>query len=141
LAKPTVDKNLQKSRMKSLDEIIAESNVMPWTDADFERAAEIGRGLFDGFAERVRKWRDEYGYWRPTDVDNELSFDEQGPTTMNIIAPVWKLRGLCPVCEQGNCLAFVSCTRCGHLLIVCEEEGSVFGDPRALEPHHGLSSS
>jgi hypothetical protein len=60
---------------------------------------------------------------------------------MNIIAPVWKLRGLCPVCEQGDCLAFVSCTRCGHLLIVCEEEGSVFGDPRALEPHHGLSPS
>jgi excisionase family DNA binding protein len=59
--KPVAGKNLRKSRMKSLDEIIAESNVTPWTDADFERAAEIGRGLFDGFAERVRKWRDEYG--------------------------------------------------------------------------------
>ena len=44
---------------KSLDEIIAESNVTPWTDADFERAAEIGEGLFDGFAEQVRKWRDQ----------------------------------------------------------------------------------
>lgn len=49
----------RKPRPKSLDEIIAESNVMPWTDADFERAAEIGRGLFDGFAEQVRKWRDQ----------------------------------------------------------------------------------
>lgn len=58
---------------------------------------------------------------------------------MNIIAPVWKLRRLCPVCEQGSCLAFVSCTRCSHLLLVCEEEGSVFGDPRALECHQSLS--
>jgi excisionase family DNA binding protein len=48
-----------KPRAKPLDEIIAESNVTPWTDADFERAAEIGRGLFDGFAEQVRKWRDQ----------------------------------------------------------------------------------
>lgn len=59
-AKPAVAKKRRKHRMKSLDEIIAESNVTPWTDADFGRAAEIGRGLFDGFAERVRKWRDEY---------------------------------------------------------------------------------
>jgi excisionase family DNA binding protein len=50
---------LRKPRPKSLDEIIAESNVTPWTDADFERAAEIGKGLFDGFAEQVRKWRDQ----------------------------------------------------------------------------------
>ena len=49
----------RKPRPKSLDEIIAESNVTPWTDADFERAAEIGRGLFEGFAEQVRKWRDQ----------------------------------------------------------------------------------
>jgi excisionase family DNA binding protein len=60
-ARPDVVKKRRKPQMKSLDEIIAESNVTPWTEADFERAAEIGRGLFDGFAERVRKWRDEYG--------------------------------------------------------------------------------
>lgn len=53
---------------------------------------------------------------------------------MNIIPPIWKLRALCPVCEQGRCLVFVSCPRCSHLLLVCEEEGSVFGDPRTLEP-------
>jgi len=57
---------------------------------------------------------------------------------MNITAPIWKLRKPCPVCEQGDCLAFVSCQQCGHLLIVCEEEGSVFGDPRALEPQQGF---
>jgi len=44
---------------KSLDELIAESNITPWMDTDFERAAEIGRRLFDGLAEQVRRWRDQ----------------------------------------------------------------------------------
>lgn len=58
-AKQVAGKKLRKPHPKSLNEIIAESNVTPWTDADFERAAEIGKGLFDGFAEQVRKWRDQ----------------------------------------------------------------------------------
>ncbi|MGH9855618.1 MAG: helix-turn-helix domain-containing protein [Blastocatellia bacterium] len=58
-AKPVSRNKLRKPHPKSLDEIIAESNVTPWTDADFERAAEIGGGLFDGFAEQVRRWRDQ----------------------------------------------------------------------------------
>ncbi len=58
-AKLVAGNKLRKPRPKSLDEIIAESNVTPWTDADFERAVEIGKGLFDGFAEQVRKWRDQ----------------------------------------------------------------------------------
>jgi len=58
-ARLVVENKHRKPRPKSLDEIIAESNITPWTDADFERAAEIGRGLFDGFAEQVRKWRDQ----------------------------------------------------------------------------------
>jgi|SRR5262245_41987112 len=57
--KVVAGKKLHKPLPKSLDEIIAESNVTPWTDADFERAAEIGEGLFEGFADRVRKWRDQ----------------------------------------------------------------------------------
>ncbi|MCI0663108.1 MAG: excisionase family DNA-binding protein [Acidobacteria bacterium] len=58
-ATPVADNKPSKPHLKSLDEIIAESNVAPWTDADFERAAEIGESLFDGFAEQVRKWRDQ----------------------------------------------------------------------------------
>ncbi len=62
-AKPVGGNKLRKPHLKSLakslDEIIAESNITPWTDADFELAAEIGRGLFDDFAEQVRKWRDQ----------------------------------------------------------------------------------
>src|SRR5262245_20320931 len=59
LARPARGNKPHKPHSKSLDEIIAESNVTPWTDADFERAAEIGGGLFEGFAEQVRKWRDQ----------------------------------------------------------------------------------
>ena len=58
-AKIAVSKKRWKPYLKPLDEIIAESGVKPWTDADFERAAAIGAGLFNGFAEQVRKWRDE----------------------------------------------------------------------------------
>jgi excisionase family DNA binding protein len=58
-AKQIVGNKFRKARSKSLDELIAESNITPWTDADFKRAAEIGRGLFDNLAERVRKWRDQ----------------------------------------------------------------------------------
>lgn len=58
-AKPVAGNKLRKPYLKSLDEIIAESNLTPWTEADFDRAARIGRGLFGGFAEQVRKWRDE----------------------------------------------------------------------------------
>jgi excisionase family DNA binding protein len=54
-----VGRKLRKPRSMSLDEIIAESNITPWTDTDFERAAEIGGGLFDGFADQVRRWRDQ----------------------------------------------------------------------------------
>ncbi|HKQ76153.1 MAG TPA: helix-turn-helix domain-containing protein [Blastocatellia bacterium] len=58
-AKLIAGNKLRKPRPKSLDEIIAESNVTPWTDADFDRASEIGEGLFEGFAEQVRRWRDQ----------------------------------------------------------------------------------
>jgi hypothetical protein len=46
--------------------------------------------------------------------------------------PVWTMTRLCPVCEQGSCLAFVACPSCGRIIIRCEEEGSVFLDPRNL---------
>jgi len=58
-SRPVAEDRRRKPHLKSLDEIIAESNITPWTDADFARAAEIGGSLFDGFAEQVRKWRDQ----------------------------------------------------------------------------------
>jgi hypothetical protein len=58
-AKRVVGGRFRKARSKSLDELIAESNITPWTDADFKRAADIGRGLFESLAEQVRKWRDQ----------------------------------------------------------------------------------
>jgi hypothetical protein len=58
-ARRVVESKFRKPRSKSLDELIAESNITPWTDTDFERAAEIGGGLFKGLAEQVRRWRDQ----------------------------------------------------------------------------------
>lgn len=47
--------------------------------------------------------------------------------------PVWTMTRLCPVCEQGSCLAFRACPSCGQLVVRCEEEGTVFLEPRNLE--------
>jgi len=58
-AKQIVGSKFRKACSRSLDELIAESNITPWTDSDFERAAEIGQGLFENLAEQVRKWRDQ----------------------------------------------------------------------------------
>ena len=52
---------------------------------------------------------------------------------MKVREPIWTMTRLCPVCEQGSCLAFVACPSCGQIAVQCEEEGSVFLDPRNLE--------
>ena len=49
---------------------------------------------------------------------------------MQFREPVWTMKRLCPVCEQASCLVFVACPECGRLAIQCDEEGSVFLDPR-----------
>src|SRR5262245_7421718 len=51
---------------------------------------------------------------------------------VEIDAPVWRLPRPCPGCGQGRCLAFVACPRCLRLAVRCEEEGTVFLDPRDL---------
>ena len=40
---------------------------------------------------------------------------------------------LCPICEQGSSLAFVACPGCGWLIVRCEEEGTIFPNPRSIE--------
>ena len=37
------------------------------------------------------------------------------------------------MCEQGKSLAFHRCQNCGVLVLICEEEGSVFTNPRQIE--------
>jgi hypothetical protein len=51
---------------------------------------------------------------------------------VHIRPPVWTLKKLCPVCGQGSCLVFVACPGCNHLAIECDEEGSIFLNPRDL---------
>jgi hypothetical protein len=62
-----------------------------------------------------------------------------GAGIVDIRKPTWWLRALCPVCSQGCCLALVSCPHCNHVVVVCEEEGSVFLDPRTLAPANRAS--
>lgn len=39
----------------------------------------------------------------------------------------------CPVCDQGDALVFLSCPLCHHVLLECDEEGSIFRDHTAEE--------
>jgi rRNA maturation protein Nop10 len=51
---------------------------------------------------------------------------------MEVRRPVWTLNKLCPVCGQGSCLVFVACPDCERLFLRCDEDGSVFANPRDL---------
>lgn len=59
---------------------------------------------------------------------------------MEIVPPTWTLKQLCPVCGQGSSLALVCCPQCGRLAVVCEEEGTVFPEPRDLSATADFSS-
>ena len=52
---------------------------------------------------------------------------------MQTVPPQWWLKQVCPVCKQGASLALVSCPKCGHIAIVCDEgEGTAFADARRI---------
>jgi hypothetical protein len=51
---------------------------------------------------------------------------------VQIDRPIWYSRQLCPVCRQGPSLVFCTCPHCGHVLLECAEEGTVFANPREL---------
>jgi hypothetical protein len=63
-----------------------------------------------------------------------------GAIIVEVRRPTWRLRGPCPVCGQGSCLAFFSCPSCARLVVICEEEESVFLDPRNLFAEAGVAS-
>jgi predicted RNA-binding Zn-ribbon protein involved in translation (DUF1610 family) len=48
---------------------------------------------------------------------------------MQIDKPVYFLKKLCPICEQGSSLVLIACPECGHLAIECDEEGTFFPNP------------
>ena len=56
---------------------------------------------------------------------------------MKIRTPTWRLRATCPACEQGGCLALLSCPACDRVVVRCEEESTVYLDPRNLVPAGG----
>ena len=40
----------------------------------------------------------------------------------------------CPVCDGQGELIFCTCTQCGLVTLGCAEEGSIFTNPRELDP-------
>ncbi|MDN7133709.1 hypothetical protein JNO04_15290 [Halomonas sp. MC140] len=51
---------------------------------------------------------------------------------MKIVAPSWFIKGkVCPCCGQGN-PEFFSCPSCGHIVLVCLENGTIFPEPRNM---------
>lgn len=66
---------------------------------------------------------------------SEVAYD----CRMRVVQPIFYLNHSCPVCEQGDSLAFFSCPRCGAVIIECLEEGTIFFDPKNLS--HSSDSS
>jgi hypothetical protein len=51
---------------------------------------------------------------------------------MKIEKPKFTLKNACPNCGQGAALLFLTCPNCDAVIIACDEEGSVFPDPKDL---------
>lgn len=51
---------------------------------------------------------------------------------MNVTKPKFFLKQICPVCEQGSSLLFLTCPSCSTVILVCIEEGTLFANPKAL---------
>ena len=52
---------------------------------------------------------------------------------MEIAAPIWRLKApRCVCCDGEGALCFFTCPRCAHLLLICDEVGTVFPDPKEL---------
>jgi hypothetical protein len=62
---------------------------------------------------------------------------------MEIDSPVWHLREVCPVCEQGEALTLIACPGCSHISVECAEEGTVFPSLASVREgkgtHEGLA--
>jgi hypothetical protein len=52
---------------------------------------------------------------------------------MNFVEPTWWLNKVCPVCRQGSSLSFSTCNNCKKVVLHCEEEGTLFPDPKNLK--------
>jgi ferredoxin len=46
---------------------------------------------------------------------------------MEIGTPVWQLKKRCPCCKEGY-LELFTCVKCGSLVAICDEIGTIFQD-------------
>ena len=56
----------------------------------------------------------------------------RSPKNMKIEKPKFTLKQFCPNCDQGEALLFLTCPNCQSIVIACDEEGSVFPNPKDL---------
>ena len=53
---------------------------------------------------------------------------------MEIIPPTWCLRNpRCECCDEQGALCFSTCPNCGYVVLICDEVGTVFPNPKDLE--------
>ena len=53
---------------------------------------------------------------------------------MQVDPPTWALRGIrCECCAGQGALCFSACPDCNAVVLVCDEVGTVFSDPKNLE--------
>ena len=52
---------------------------------------------------------------------------------MNFVEPIWWLNKCCPICEQGSSLSFNTCSNCRKVVLHCDEDGSIFSNPKNLK--------
>ena len=53
--------------------------------------------------------------------------------SMEIVDPIWCLKTpRCPCCDEQGTLCFSTCPRCAHIILVCNEVGTVFPNPKDL---------
>ena len=63
---------------------------------------------------------------------NEAAFADKH-FTMNIVSPTWCLKTpRCECCSEQGALCFSTCPNCGYVILVCDEVGTVFPNPKNL---------
>ena len=56
-----------------------------------------------------------------------------GRTCMDLLKPVWSLKTpRCSCCNEQGALCFSTCPNCKYVVLVCDEVGSVYPNPKDL---------
>ena len=52
---------------------------------------------------------------------------------MNLLSPSWSLiNPRCDCCSEQGALCFASCPNCNYVVLICDEVGTIFPNPKDL---------